>query len=90
MGGMKRFVLLMVLPAAGCSGYAPAMQAGTDVSSPAYQADLSACQDQSAAAVDKRNAKTGLAWFASPVRRPFQVRAEIRTCLRTKGYPVQG
>ncbi len=90
MGGMKRFVLPMVLSAAGCSAYAPAMQAGADVSAPAYQAALLACQDQSAAAVDKRNAKTGLAWFASPVRRPFQVRAEIRTCLRAKGYPVQG
>lgn len=90
MVGMKRFVLLMVLSAAGCSAYAPAMQAGTDVAAPAYQADLLTCQGQSGAAVDKRNAKTGLAWFASPVRRPFQVRAEIRTCLRAKGYPVQG
>ena len=92
MLGMKRLILLMVLPAAGCGAYAPALQAGaqTDVSAPAYQADLQACQTQSAVAVDKRNAKTGLAWLASPVRRPFQVRAEIRSCLKGKGYPVQG
>ena len=90
MVGMKRCVLLMLLSVAGCSAYAPAMPAGTDVAAPAYQADLQTCQGQSAAAVDKRNARTGLAWFASPVRRPFQVRAEIRTCLRAKGYPVQG
>jgi len=40
--------------------------------------------------VDKRNAKTGLAWLSSPVRRPFQVRPEIRACLKAKGYAMAG
>ena len=82
-------VLAGMLAVAGCvSNYAPALQ--TAKAGPAYQTDLAACQEQATAAVDKRNAKTGLAWFASPFRRPFQVRPEIRDCLKAKGHPVLG
>ena len=85
---MKRVILLAgLLGCAGCvSSYAPAVRAP----GPAYQADLAACQEQSTAAVDKRNAKTGMAWFASPVRAPFQVRPAIRDCLKAKGYTLAG
>jgi len=88
MASMKRMIVLVgVLGAAGCvSSYAPAVQGA----GPAYQADLAACQEQSTDAVDKRNAKTGLAWLSSPVRRPFQVRPEIRACLKAKGYAMAG
>jgi len=88
MESMKRMiVLLMGLGTAGCiSSYAPAVRGA----GPAYQADLAACQAQSTDAVNKRNAKTGLAWFGSPVRAPFQVRPEIRACLKAKGYTLEG
>ena len=85
---MRRMVLLVgVLGTAGCvSSYAPAVQGA----GPSYQADLAACQEQSTAAIDKRNAKTGLAWFSAPFRAPFQVRPEIRACLKAKGYALAG
>ncbi len=80
-------LLAGALGATGCvSSYAPGVQGA----GPAYQADLAACQEQSTTAVNKRNAKTGLAWMASPVRAPFQVRPAIRECLKAKGYAVTG
>lgn len=86
MGCMKRLVLLSVLAVAGCYSYEP--RVATDRAAPAYQADLAACQEESVDAVNKRNAKTGLDWFSSPVRRPFQIRAAIRACVAKKGYAV--
>ena len=89
MGGMKCMVILLgVLAVAGCSSYEP--RVGTDRAAPKYQADLAACQDSSVAAVNKRNAKRGLDWFSSPVRRPFQIREAIRSCVKAKGYAVTG
>lgn len=85
---MKRIVLLSVLAVAGCYGYAPPVQ--TDTAAPQYQADLAECQDQSVDAVNKRNAKSGLDWFSSPVRRTFQIRAAIRSCITAKGYSLAG
>ena len=86
---MRRMVILLgVLAVAGCAGYEPRVE--TDRSAPKYQADLAACQQSSVDAVNKRNAKTGLAWFSSPVRRPFQIREAIRSCVREKGYTVLG
>ena len=85
---MKRLILLAAaLGATGCvSSYAPAVQGA----GPAYQSDLAACQEQSTAAINKRNAKTGLAWLTSPVRAPLQVRLAIRECLKAKGYTITG
>ena len=85
---MKRMIVLAgMLGTAGCvSSYAPAARGA----GPAYQADLVACQEQSTDTVNKRNAKTGLAWFSSPFRAPFQVRPEIRACLKAKGYTLEG
>ena len=86
---MRRMVILLgVLAVAGCAGYEPRTE--TDRSASKYQADLAACQQSSVDAVNKRNAKTGLAWFSSPVRRPFQIREAIRSCVREKGYTVPG
>lgn len=84
--GVRVGLLAGVLAMAGCYGYEPPGSA--DRSAPQYQADLAACQESSVDAVNKRNAKTGLDWFSSPVRRPFQIRAAIRECVRAKGYPV--
>ena len=86
---MRRIVVLLgVLAVAGCYGYEPRVE--TDRAAPKYQADLAACQQSSVDAVNKRNAKTGLAWLSSPVRRPFQIREAIRSCVREKGYVVPG
>ncbi len=83
MAGMIRILTLFgVLAIAGCGGYAPRV---TDPAG-SYQKDVVACQTDSAAAVDRQNAKTGLTWLISPARRPFQVRRAIRGCLEGKGY----
>ena len=81
----RMVILLSVAAVAGCYGYEPPV---VDRSAPQYQADLEACQDTAVDQVNKRNAKTGLDWISSPVRRPFQIRAAIRDCVRAKGYTV--
>ncbi len=89
MDGMKRIVVLSgLLAVTGCYGYEPRVE--TDRTAPKYQADLAACQETSVDAVNKHNAKSGLDWFSSPVRRPFQIREAIRSCVRAKGYSVPG
>lgn len=80
---MKRIVLLALL-ATSCATEPPIV----DRSRPSYQADLQACQDSVPSAVNARNAKTGLDWFSSPVRRPFQIRAGMRGCMEAKGYAI--
>lgn len=85
MAPMNRALIAMGLLVAGCA-YEPPVR---DRSAPAYQTDLSACQDSGRAAVNARNAKTGLAWFSSPVRRPFQIREAVRACMEGKGYKVE-
>ncbi len=89
MAGMKRIVVLLgMLAVTGCYNYEPWVE--TDRAAPKYQADLAACQETSVDAVNKRNAKSGLDWFSSPVRRPFQIREAIRSCVKAKGYVVPG
>ena len=56
----------------------------------AYRVDLAACRASVGEAVDRENIKTGPAWAASPVRRPFQVRTGVRNCLSAKGYTIAG
>ncbi|MBC7799367.1 MAG: hypothetical protein H7Z10_01990 [Gemmatimonadaceae bacterium] len=84
----RMMILFGVLAVTGCYGYEPPVTA--DRTAPQYQADLAACQDESVDAVNKRNAKTGLDWFSSPVRRLFQIRAAIRECVAAKGYGATG
>src|SRR4051794_29429024 len=73
---------LLLLAFAACS-YKPAPR---DVGKPAYTADLKACQDSAASDVNKRNAKTALAWFSAPVRRWGQISEGVQACMAGKGY----
>ncbi len=75
--------LFAALLLAGC-GYTPPAQ--TNRATPTYTADLGACEDSASSAVNQRNAKTGLAWFTSPVRRWWQLGDSVTTCMAEKGY----
>ena len=79
---------LLLAGALGACALDPNVAIGRDVA--AYRADVAACRASVGEAVDKENIKTGPAWFASPVRRPFQVRDGVRTCLSAKGYTIAG
>jgi len=79
-------VLIGLLAVGGCYHYAPAV--ATQAAGPAYEDDLAACQESGVAAVNARNAKRALNWFASPATRLFQIRTAIRECVRAKGYVV--
>ena len=68
---------------AACAGR-PATQ--VEAASPLYQADVAACRESVPAAVDKQNAKTGLAWIVSPVRRWSQVDEGVDRCMTAKGW----
>lgn len=84
MGGMIRAAILTgVLLAAGC-GYEPPAQANR--TSSAYKTDLAACDDTVPHQVNQQNAKTGLRWFASPVRRWSQISDGVQSCMAGKGY----
>ena len=80
---MKPLLALSVLTLAAC-GYHPPPQ--TNTSSPAYIADRDTCEDKAASDVNKTNAKTGLAWFSSPVRRWGQIADATQNCMAGKGY----
>ncbi len=80
---MRAAGLALLLALAAC-GYEPPRQ--TNTSTPTYTADLDTCRDQSASEVNTTNAKTGLAWFASPVRRWSQIDDATRSCMAGKGY----
>ena len=80
--------LALLLTLGACGGYDPPVR--VELISPSYQADLAACRAGVTAAVDRENAKTALAWVASPVRRPGQLRAGLRACLTEKGYALEG
>jgi hypothetical protein len=81
---MRLLLPAVVLVVLGACGYRPPAQ--TDTSKPAYEADLDACGDSAASAVNRRSAKTGMAWFSSPVRRWGQIQDEVQTCMAGKGY----
>ena len=80
--------LALLLALAACASYNPPVR--TDRAAPAYQADLAACRESVATTVDRQNAKTALAWVASPVLRPGQVRVGLRACLADRGYVLDG
>ena len=67
----------------GC-GYTPPPATNTAV--PQYEADLGTCSTSGSKAVNARNAKTGLAWFASPVTRWSQIGDRVSACMADKGY----
>ena len=55
---------------------------------PQYEADLDACHTNAAAAVDARAAKTGFAWFASPVTRWSRIDDRTAACMGRRGFGV--
>jgi len=81
---MRFFAPALLLLLVGACGYHPPPQ--TDVSAPAYTADLDACQDTAASEVNKRNAKRFFAWVSSPVRRWGQISDAVEACMAGKGY----
>jgi hypothetical protein len=80
---LSRSVLVLALAAAGC---ADRSAAEADTSAPSYRADRDSCRDTAATDVNKRNAKTGLAWLSSPVRRWGQISDGVDACMAGKGY----
>ncbi len=81
---MRAFLGASCLLALAACGYDPPPH--TDTASPAYVADRDACEDKSASDVNRVNAKTGLAWFSSPVRRWGQIADTTQACMAGKGY----
>lgn len=65
-------------------GYTPPGE--TDTQSARYRADREACGSSVPSAVNRRNAKTGLAWFASPVTRWSQIGDGLNECMAGKGW----
>lgn len=53
---------------------------------PRYEADLDACHANAATAVDARNAKTGLAWFAGPFTRWSRIDDRTAACMGRRGF----
>ena len=76
-------ILAAALLLASCS---PTPPPGTEGGSPRYLADREACDDAASTAVNKRNAKTGLSWFASPVTRWSQIGDATDACMAEKGW----
>ena len=74
-------VLSTVVGVAACGGVAPG-----EGRTAAYRTDYAACDGTVTDAVDARNAKTGLAWFASPVRRWGQIGDGVSACMQDKGW----
>jgi hypothetical protein len=92
MARMLSFRASVVIPAlllgvSGCAPYDPPAQG--DHSSDHYKADLEACRTSSARAVYLKNADNPGTWIISPITGPPKVRAEIRTCMRGKGYVLE-
>lgn len=80
---MKTLPLACLLMLTAC-GYHPPPR--VDTASPAYVADRDACESTSATDVNQHNAKTGLAWFSSPVRRWSQISDATQSCMASRGY----
>lgn len=68
---------------AGC-GYTP--PGGTDTKADKYRTDLAACEASVPDAVDKRNAKTGLAWMTGGITRWSQIGDGKGACMAGKGW----
>jgi len=57
-----------------------------DARTEAYRTDYDACTSAVPGAVNKHNAKTGLDWFTSPVRRWGQIDDGMSACMAAKGW----
>ncbi len=79
-----RFLPVACLLTLAACGYQPPTR--VDTSNPTYVADRDACESKSASEVNQHNAKTGLAWFSSPVRRWSQIGDATQSCMASRGY----
>ena len=80
---MKPLALTLLLGLAAC-GYRP--PPATDTANPGYVAARDACQSSATTAVDRSNAKTGLAWMSSPVTRWGEIGDATSSCMDGKGF----
>ena len=80
---VTRGALAALLMLTAC-GYQPPPR--IDTASPVYVADRDACESAAATDVNQRNAKTGLAWLSSPVRRWSQIGDATQSCMANHGY----
>ncbi len=76
----------LLLGFSACSAYDPPIQG--DHTAEAYKTDLDKCRTTSAETVRRKNAATPGTWIISPFTGPPAVRAQIRTCMASKGYTV--
>lgn len=76
--------LLLAAAILAACGYTPPPQA--NAASPAYKTDYAACDSAVPQAVNRRNAKTGLAWISSPVTRWSQIDDGMNACMAAKGW----
>jgi len=85
MAAMRSFVLILcatcAMPVAGCSDAPPAPPTRAE-------AAVETCSASVHGAVDKRNAKTGLRWFASAITRWGDIDEGVDSCVATKGVAV--
>lgn len=78
-----RPILLLAALLPACS-YSPPPQ--TNTGSPQYRADLNTCSTTVPDAIDKRAAKTGLAWFANGVTRWGAIDDGVKACMEQHGW----
>ena len=78
--------LLAGLLLQGCGTTPPVLAAAAGA--PGYEADLDTCHTNAATAVDTRNAKTGLAWFAGPITRWSRIDERTAACMGRRGFGV--
>ncbi len=83
MATVRVVMAAAALGLAGCA-YDPPMQA--DHASPAYRADLAACQEAGDKEAHRRVMAFGRLFLTYPVSLPVQERIETRKCLEGKGY----
>ena len=80
---MRLLPLALLFPLAAC-GYAPPPQ--TDTASAPYQTAFDACSASVPDAVDRHNAKTGLAWMAGGITRWSAIDTGMNACMAGKGW----
>jgi hypothetical protein len=77
----------LLIGLSGCASYDPPIRG--DHMSDHYKTDLEACRTSSSRSVYLKNADNPWSWMISPFTGPRMVRAEIRTCMVSKGYVLE-
>ena len=88
MEAMLRAILVLLILSGAGAGLAAcgARPPPADARTAAFERDHEACDAAVPDAVNKRNAKTGLAWFTSPIRRWGQIDEGMSACMQGKGW----